>query len=245
MEERYGMVRHCMDVFDRATSAVPPGEAYEVFLLYVQKVEAYYGATKTREVFEKAMETVPDDRVKDIALRFAALETRLGEIDRARAIYLYASQFCNPRTQITFWKLWQDFEVAHGNVETFREMQRTQRSVESAFLQQEVISQDLVDATAAAEEAHPTIAGFKRASTEGGKSAIASLEEKAKKVAETEAETKEMNDFKKEVEKDPSVLEKVGRDPMVYVKDLEGVSSEKVFNEEKWFVCFRDFCVHS
>lgn len=109
------------------------------------------------------------------------------------------------------------------------------------FLQQEVISQDLVDATAAAEEAHPTIAGFKRASTEGGKNSIASLEEKAKKVANTEMETKEMNDFKKEVEKDPSLLEKVGRDPMVYVKDLEGVTSEKVFNEEKWFVCYRNF----
>ena len=237
------MVRHCMDVFDRATSAVPPSESYEIFLLYVKKVEAYYGATKTREVFEKAMETVPDDRVKDIALRFAALETRLGEIDRARAIYLYASQFCNPRTQITFWKLWQEFEVSHGNVETFREMQRTQRSVESAFLQQEIISQDLVDATAAAEEAHPTIAGFKRASTEGGKNAIAGLEEKARKVARAEMETKEMSDFKKEVEKDPSVLEKVGRDPMVVVKNLEGVTSEKVFNEEKWFVCWRIFCV--
>ena len=42
---------------------------------------------------------------------------------------------------------------------------------------------------------------------------------------------------------DPSVLEKVGRDPMVVVKNLEGVTSEKVFSEEKWFVCCRTFCV--
>ena len=29
--------------------------------------------------------------------RFAEMETKLGEIDRARAIYIHASQMCDPR----------------------------------------------------------------------------------------------------------------------------------------------------
>ena len=129
------MARHVMDILDRATTAVPPQDKHEVFLYYIKKVEEYYGATKTREVYEKAMEVVPEERVKDIALRFADLETKLGEIDRARAIYTYASQFCNPQTQITFWRMWLDFEGRHGNKETFKEMKRIERSVQAEFAQ--------------------------------------------------------------------------------------------------------------
>lgn len=32
-----------------------------------------------------------------MALRYAELERKLGEIDRSRAIFTYASQFCDPR----------------------------------------------------------------------------------------------------------------------------------------------------
>ena len=91
--------------------------------------------TKTREVYEKALETVTEDHVKDIALRFADLETKLGEIERARAIFVYASQYCNPKVQITFWELWREFEAHHGNTDTFKEMQRMKRSVEAEFMQ--------------------------------------------------------------------------------------------------------------
>ena len=50
-----------------------------------------------------------------MCLRFAAMEAKLGEVDRARAIMVHAANFCDPRTAVTFWKEWQDFEVAHGN----------------------------------------------------------------------------------------------------------------------------------
>ena len=37
--------------------------------------------------------------------------------------------------QITksYWKAWQDFEVRHGNEDTFREMLRIKRSVQAQF----------------------------------------------------------------------------------------------------------------
>lgn len=34
-----------------------------MFLTYIAKVEEYYGVTKTRDVFEKAIETLPDKEV--------------------------------------------------------------------------------------------------------------------------------------------------------------------------------------
>lgn len=70
---------------------------------------------------------------REMCVRFADLERKLGEIDRARAIYMHASQMADPRTTPTFWKVWHDFEVRHGNEDTFREMLRIKRSVQAQF----------------------------------------------------------------------------------------------------------------
>eukprot|EP00983_Pelagomonas_calceolata_P124918 1161160-Pelagomonas_calceolata.AAC.4 len=48
-------------------------------------------------------------------------------IDRARAIFVHASTLANPRVDHKFWLDWKQFEVAHGNEDTFREMLRIQR----------------------------------------------------------------------------------------------------------------------
>ena len=68
-----------------------------------------------------------------MCLRFAALERKLGEIDRARAIYAHASQFCDPRVNPRFWAEWNSFEIDTGSEDTFREMLRIKRSVQAQF----------------------------------------------------------------------------------------------------------------
>jgi hypothetical protein len=68
-----------------------------------------------------------------MCIKFAEMERRLGEIDRARAIYGHASQFCDPRVDAVFWKKWEAFEVQHGNEDTFKEMLRIKRSVQAQF----------------------------------------------------------------------------------------------------------------
>lgn len=72
----------------------------------------------------------------DIGLKFAAIERKLGEIDRSRGILLHLSQFCDPSKQENldnFWKIWEEFELYHGNEDTFKEMLRTKRSVSSRY----------------------------------------------------------------------------------------------------------------
>jgi pre-mRNA-splicing factor SYF1 len=68
-----------------------------------------------------------------MCLRFAALERKLGEIDRARAVYAHASQFCDPRINPRFWSEWNNFEIETGSEDTFREMLRIKRSVQAQF----------------------------------------------------------------------------------------------------------------
>ena len=71
-----------------------------------------------------------------MGLRFAKMERKLGEVDRARAIYQHVSQFCNPRIRENeehFWNIWEKFEVYHGNEDTYADYMRTKRTVELRF----------------------------------------------------------------------------------------------------------------
>jgi pre-mRNA-splicing factor SYF1 len=105
----------------------------EMFNMYIRKAADLFGVTYTRQIYEKAIETLADEEAKEMCLRFADLERKLGEIDRARAVYGHCSQLCDPRTSPNFWAIWKEFEIKHGNEDTIREMLRIKRSVQATF----------------------------------------------------------------------------------------------------------------
>ena len=104
-----------------------------MFTVYIAKAAANYGLPATRPIYERALEVLPDRQTAEMCLRFAQLERNLGEIDRARAIYAHASQFCDPRVHPDFWAQWNSFEIETGSEDTFREMLRIKRSVQAQF----------------------------------------------------------------------------------------------------------------
>ena len=57
-----------------------------------------------------AIFVIPPDHMSDLC-RYAKLERGLGEIDRARAIYIHASAMADPRRDPAFWADWNSFEV--------------------------------------------------------------------------------------------------------------------------------------
>ena len=133
LEEEHGMARHAMAVYDRAVAAVEKKEQFELFNCYLRKAAEIYGVTRTRQIYEKAIEVLGETESREMCVRFAEMETKLGEIDRARAIYGHCSQMCDPRVTADFWQTWKDFEVKHGNEDTLREMLRIKRSVQATF----------------------------------------------------------------------------------------------------------------
>ena len=133
LEEERGLARHAMRIYERATRAVSDQDRVEMFNFYITKSASNFGLTSTRPVYERAIAALPDKEARDMCLKFAEMERRLGEIDRARAIYGHASQFCDPRTTPTFWSKWESFEVQHGNEDTFKEMLRIKRSVQAQY----------------------------------------------------------------------------------------------------------------
>ncbi|KAI8388606.1 uncharacterized protein BYT42DRAFT_240737 [Radiomyces spectabilis] len=133
LEEDYGLARHAMRIYNRATKAVSDEDRMEMFQFYIAKATASFGVMAAREIYEDAVESLPDKDVRIMCIKYAELERKLGEIDRARAIYGYASQFFDPRVHPDFWQTWKQFEVQHGNEDTFKEMLRIQRSVQAQF----------------------------------------------------------------------------------------------------------------
>ena len=104
-----------------------------MFNIYIKQAAEVYGVTHTRAIYEKAIEILPNNEAREMCLRFADLEKKLGEIDRARAIYGHGSQISDPRVAPQFWESWKEFEINHGNEDTVREMLRIKRSVQATY----------------------------------------------------------------------------------------------------------------
>ncbi|KAI9848069.1 MAG: pre-mRNA-splicing factor syf1 [Sclerophora amabilis] len=133
LEEQRGLTRHAMRIYDRATRAVSDEDRLEMFNFYVTKSASNFGLTSTRQIYERAIAALPDKEATEMCLKLADMERRLGEIDRARVVFGHASQFCDPRVMPSFWTKWEQFEVQHGNEDTFKEMLRIKRSVQAKY----------------------------------------------------------------------------------------------------------------
>ncbi|KAH8926658.1 TPR-like protein [Atractiella rhizophila] len=133
LEEEHGLAKRAMRIYERATEMVESEDKFEMYTFYVAKATANFGLPAARKIYEKAIESLPDRETAEMCLRFSAMEKKLGEIDRARRIFGYGAQFCDPRTMAKYWKEWNDFEVDHGSEDTFREMLRIKRSVQASF----------------------------------------------------------------------------------------------------------------
>jgi pre-mRNA-splicing factor SYF1 len=177
-----------MAVYDKACERVAPEDRKDMYFIYIDRATERFGVTKTREIYEKAIQNLPDKHLKPMILRYAGrccflsmpsalhpllsrfffrpaptrtdpfpscflrcdvigvchshteMERKLGEIDRARHLYSYGSQFTDPRADSDYWKTWHDFEVHHGNEDTFREMLRLRRSVQALSAQAAVVA---------------------------------------------------------------------------------------------------------
>ena len=134
-EEKHGLSGNAIKIYDRAVSATDQRgkDGEQLFSFYISKSMEYFGIPSTRPIFEAAIQKLEPQMAKNMCLKYAALEEKIGEISRARAIYIHGGQYCDPRTVPQYWSVWQDFEIKHGNEDTFREMLRTKRSVQARF----------------------------------------------------------------------------------------------------------------
>ncbi len=132
-EEEHGLTKRALGVYRDMCHKVPPDEKYTSYQLFIVKTIKYMGQTATRDIYQSAIQELSDAPAAQLCLDFARMETSLQEFDRARAVLTYGAQMADPRRNEEYWKEWNEFEIAHGNEETFREMLRIKRSVEASF----------------------------------------------------------------------------------------------------------------
>eukprot|EP00588_Corethron_pennatum_P002261 CAMPEP_0194288800 /NCGR_PEP_ID=MMETSP0169-20130528/37633_1 /TAXON_ID=218684 /ORGANISM="Corethron pennatum, Strain L29A3" /LENGTH=1129 /DNA_ID=CAMNT_0039035901 /DNA_START=10 /DNA_END=3399 /DNA_ORIENTATION=- len=133
LEEKYGLAKRALAVYERAALAVPQDQKLKAYQLYVAKARLSFGLTKTRPIYEAAIAALNDADAAKMCIQFSEMEVVLGEIERARKVLEYGSQMADPRRDTAYWKHWHEFEVAQGNEESFREMLRIKRSVQASF----------------------------------------------------------------------------------------------------------------
>eukprot|EP00775_Hariotina_reticulata_P012401 gene12401-12536_t len=164
LEEQHGLARHAMEVYERAIPAVPKDQRLSVVELYISRATDFFGIAKVREIYETAIESVPpgdlpEADIRSLCVRYAQLERKLGEVDRARAVFVHGSHLADPRAAKSYWEAWNEFEVRHGNEDTFREMLRIKRSVAASYAQMHIHSSAQVADIAAGGAAEPSGAG--------------------------------------------------------------------------------------
>ena len=181
LEEKHGLAKHAMGVYRRGARGVAEKDRRGMYEHYIARAADLYGATKTREIYEEAIESdlLTEADVRQLCRRYAQLEKSLGEIDRARAIFVSAASLADPSGGAEFWADWNAFEVAHGNEETFREMLRIKRSVSTAYASTAVMTAptpaDAAKGAAGASALAPA-AATQAATAPSGGDAMAALE---------------------------------------------------------------------
>eukprot|EP00178_Gracilaria_changii_P009561 TRINITY_DN278_c0_g1_i1.p1 TRINITY_DN278_c0_g1~~TRINITY_DN278_c0_g1_i1.p1 ORF type:complete len:880 (-),score=167.40 TRINITY_DN278_c0_g1_i1:461-3100(-) len=134
MEERYSLGRHSLKVLARACREVREEERADMYRHYIVKMTLLFGVTKARGIYEEAMCSLR--RASDViefATRYATMEARIGEFDRARAIFGESCHIVDTRARGVyemFWKSWNEFELTHGSEDTYTDMLRHKRDVQ-------------------------------------------------------------------------------------------------------------------
>ncbi|RRT84081.1 hypothetical protein B296_00015744 [Ensete ventricosum] len=133
-------------------------KSLRLWSFYVDLEESLGSLESTRAVYEKILDLriatpqiilnyaflleAPANEVKPIYLQYAKLEEEYGLAKRAMKVYDQAVKAVpdNPRSDPDFWKVWKDFEIQHGNEDTFREMLRISRSVSASYSQDQKLN---------------------------------------------------------------------------------------------------------
>lgn len=133
-EENNGLYSAVLSVLEETVGKAPPKDLPFLFRLQVAYAHRYFGVSRAREVYKKALELLSGEALVPIGIEFAGVERRLGEIDRARSVFRYLTQFVEPAFDDgRLWVNWEKFEIECGNEDTYKELVRLKKATQQRF----------------------------------------------------------------------------------------------------------------
>lgn len=151
IEEENGLLSRALSVYSRASKHVDRKSKAQVFDICIKSMMELADVQTIRNTFEQAIASLDNKDARNFCLGYAKLEEHLGEIDRARTIYSFCSQMCDPRADREFWALWADFEQRFGGLESIDEMLRIKRSVEALYPRPEYLTDVTIESSTIAK----------------------------------------------------------------------------------------------
>lgn len=151
LEEDNGLICRAQEVYSKAAKKIEICRKSDLFKIYLRSMMKLVDIVKIRSIYEEAISSLDNRNARTFCLEYASLEEGLGEIDRARTIFSYCSQMCDPRVDKDFWKIWADFEQRFGGLETIDEMLRIKRSIEALFPKPEYLSDIAIESATIAK----------------------------------------------------------------------------------------------
>lgn len=123
-----------LGALDAAAAKAPEKDLPFLVRVRVAYAQKYFGVARAREVYRNALESLSGEALVPIGIEFAGVERRLGEIDRARSVFKYLTQFVEPAFDDgRLWASWERFEVEYGNEDTYKELVRMKKTTQQRF----------------------------------------------------------------------------------------------------------------
>lgn len=133
-ELKYGSTQHSVDILHKgAIEANKLETRYELWGKCLARSLELLGLDPTRDLYEECIQVLPNSKAIDYLLDFVKLEESNNEYARARMLLDFGSKLLAPSQNELLWELWRDFETAHGNKDTFKDMLRTKRYLEDTM----------------------------------------------------------------------------------------------------------------
>ena len=130
-EEDFGLSRRAMDIYRRAADAC---RSDDIFNVWISAACRLYGVSQCREVYEYAIEQFGrESKCATWCMRYALLEAKLTEFDRARSIFEKGAQYAEPEAFPEFWNTYEEFEKKYGTRETYKEMLSQKNKAMASF----------------------------------------------------------------------------------------------------------------
>lgn len=79
-EEEYGLYSQSIEIYDRMVNSISVEEREKAYNIYIAKVAKMLGITKTRAIFEVALQRLNEKEIMDMGRKYADIETKMGEI---------------------------------------------------------------------------------------------------------------------------------------------------------------------
>lgn len=133
LEEDNGLIQRSLKILNKAADSVILDEKPEILNVLVAKTIEHSGLTSARPILTKAIDELPLKYAIDFIILFADVEIRLNEFERARELLKFGGLQQSPLKNIKLWEFWSNFEVNHGNKETYKTMLRIKRTATEEF----------------------------------------------------------------------------------------------------------------